>query len=72
MIGWIAETLGGAIKDTVNVLEEVVEDVSSIGDRFEKGYEDGLITSNEEVTDKEATSTKEEETDDQENSETKE
>lgn len=48
MLGWIAEKTGGLIKDIVNITNEAIGDIASIGDRFEQGYDDGLITDNNE------------------------
>lgn len=44
MIGWIAEQLGGLTRDTVNVISDTIEDITSVGDRFSEGYDEGLLT----------------------------
>lgn len=48
MLGWIAATTGGLIKDTTvlcgNVWDTLVDEVSSVPDAFGQGLEHGLFT----------------------------
>lgn len=48
MLGWIAATTGGLIKDTQvalgNAWDVITDEVSSIPDAFSTGYDHGLFT----------------------------
>lgn len=48
MLSFIFEKTAGAIRDTYEVVadttEYIVEDITSIGDSIEKGWNEGLIT----------------------------
>lgn len=48
MLGWIAATTGGLIKDTQvalgNAWDVITDEISSIPDAFSTGYDHGLFT----------------------------
>lgn len=44
MFGFIAETIGRMTKDVVVLVEETMDDIASIGDRFDNGYDKGMIS----------------------------
>jgi hypothetical protein len=47
MISWMFKTVGMVAREIVDAGEALIEDVSSIPDQIEKGYKEGLFSSNE-------------------------
>jgi hypothetical protein len=47
MIGWMFKLGGMVAREMVDAGEALMEDVSSIPDQIEKGYKEGLFSSNE-------------------------
>jgi len=43
MIGWLAQTVGGIIGDTIELTKMVGQEIAEIPSAIEKGFNEGLI-----------------------------